>query len=106
MSHPLPCLVAEAGRDQLIIAPHRAIEEYQRSAGKPGLEIVGDVSAGSQKIQIFAGCPVTDAKSERVARAIASRGVILAFQVPRAFAGKGAPQNVDAGGASTRHRPL
>src|ERR1700694_3866599 len=98
MSHALPCLVAEAGRDQLIIAPHRAIEEYQRSAGKPGLEIVRDLSAGSEKIKIFAGRPVTDAKSERVACAIASRGMILAFQVPRAFAGNGERQDLDAGG--------
>src|SRR6266446_1532180 len=98
MSHALPCLVAEAGCDQLVIAPHRAIEEYQRSAAETGLEIVRDMGAGSKKIKTFAGCPVADAKSERVACAIAPRGVILAFQVPRALAGNSERQDFDAGG--------
>ena len=30
MAHALPGLVAEAGRDQLVVAPHRAVEEHQR----------------------------------------------------------------------------
>src|SRR5260370_18463220 len=95
MSHALPCLVAEAGCDQLVIAPHRAIEEYQRSAAETGLEIVRDMGAGSKKIKTFAGCPVADAKSERVACAIAPRAAILAFQLPRARPGTSTGQHVD-----------
>src|SRR6266571_3403919 len=98
MSHALPCLVAEAGRDQLVIAPHRAIEEYQSGAGKPGLEFFRHLSAGSEKIEMFAGRPVADTKSERIARAIISRRVNFAFQVPRALAGNRERQDLDAGG--------
>ena len=35
MSHALSRLLAEAGGDQLIVAPHRAVEEDQRRAVEP-----------------------------------------------------------------------
>ena len=40
MSHGLPGLGAKARRDQFVIAPHRAIEEDQRCARKPGFQFV------------------------------------------------------------------
>jgi len=60
MSHALPCLVAEARCDQFVVAPHRAIEEDQRRAGNPGLEVVGDLGAGGEEIEILARCLVTN----------------------------------------------
>src|SRR6266403_718887 len=102
MSHALPCLVAEAGSDQLVIPPHRAIEEYQRGAGKPGLEFVRHLSAGGKKIQRFACRLVADTKPERIARAIGPGGVSLPFQIPRALAGNGEWQDLDAGARTIR----
>src|SRR6266478_7424236 len=51
MSHALSGLVAEAGRDQFVVAPHRAIEEDQRRTGKARLQIVVDGRAGGEKIE-------------------------------------------------------
>src|SRR5207253_1953146 len=87
MSHALPCLVAKTGRDQFVIAPHRAIEEDQRRAGKPRLQIVIDGRAGGEKVEVLAGSLVANPKPNRIARAIVGGGVSLAFQIPRAFAG-------------------
>src|SRR5258707_13764998 len=106
MSHALSRLVAEAGRDQLVVAPHRAIEEYQRGAGKPGFEIVSDAGAGSKKIEIFAGGPVTDAKPKRIACTVVSPGVNLSFQIPRAFAGDGERQDLYSRGRPVRQGRL
>src|SRR4030081_17637 len=100
MSHALPCLVAEASRDQLVVAPHRAIEEDQRGAGKPGLEIVSYPGASREKVEILARRPVADAKSKRVAHPNVSGGVDLSLQIPRALAGNGEWQNLDAGSRS------
>src|SRR5258708_38141183 len=97
MSHVSPGLVAEAGGNQLVVAPHRAIEEDQRRAGEPGFQLIGDVSAGGKKIEIFSRRLVADPKPERVACAIISAGVSLAFQIPRAFAGDGERLDLDAG---------
>src|ERR1700682_4844053 len=97
MSHALPCLVAEAGRDQFVIAPHRAIEEDQRRAGKPRLEIVVDGRAGGEKIEVLAGGLVTNPKPDCVARDMISGGMNLSFQIPRALAGNGKWQDFDAG---------
>src|SRR5216683_4786672 len=102
MSHALPCLAAEAGGDQLVVAPHRAIEEDQGGAGKPGLEIVGYAGAGREKVEIFACRPVDNTKSKRIASPGASGGVDLSFQIPRALAGNGEWQNLDAGARSIR----
>src|ERR1700733_11358731 len=97
MSHALPGLVAEAGLNQLVIAPDRAVEEDQRRAGEPGLEIVGYAGAGGEKIEIPGRRLVGDPKPERVARAIVAAGVSLAFQIPGAFAGNGERQDLNAG---------
>src|ERR1700687_1144189 len=97
MSHALPCLAAEAGGDQFVVAPHRAIEEDQRGAGKPGLEIVSYAGASRKKVEIFAGRLVTDAKPERVAWPGVSGGMDLSFQIPRALAGNGEWQDLDPG---------
>src|SRR5258708_5639606 len=77
MSHVSPGLVAEAGGNQLVVAPHRAIEEDQRRAGKPGFQLIGDVSAGGKKIEIFSRRLVADPKPERVARAVIPTGMKL-----------------------------
>src|ERR1019366_2673291 len=106
MSHALPCLVAEAGRDQLVVAPHRAIEEDQGGAGKPGLEIVRHFSAGGEKIEILARRPVADAKPKRVAGTVVSTGVNLALQIPRAFAGNRERQNLETGRRTVRQSRL
>src|SRR5258708_22512935 len=96
MANALPCLAAEAGGDQFVVAPHRAIEEDKRGAGKPGLEIVGYAGAGRKKVEIFARCLVDDAKPEGVARPGFAGGMDLSFQIPRALAGNGQRQNLDA----------
>src|SRR5882672_10837890 len=102
MSHALSRLAAEAGRDQLVVAPHRAIEEDQRGAGKPGLEIVGYARAGREKVEILARYPVDDAKSKCIAHPRFSGGVDLSFHIPRALAGNGEWQNLDAGSSTIR----
>src|SRR5260221_7963695 len=102
MSHALPCLAAEAGGDQFVVAPHRAIEEDQRGAGKSGLEIVGYAGAGCEKVEILARRLVDDTKSKRIARPGISGGVDLSFQIPRALAGNGEWQNLDAGSRPIR----
>src|SRR5437879_12647596 len=102
MSHALPCLAAEAGCDQLVVAPHRAIEEDQWRAGKPGPEIVSYAGASRKKVEIFARRLFTDAKPERVAWPSVSGGMDLSFQIPRAFAGNGEWQNLDAGPRAIR----
>src|SRR6266404_3686331 len=102
MSHALSRLAAEAGRDQLVVAPDRAIEEDQRGAGKPGLEVVGYAGAGREKVEILARRPVDDAKSKRVTHPRVSGGVDLSFQIPRALAGNGEWQNLDAGSRPIR----
>ena len=55
MSHAFARLVAEACCDQLVVAPHRAIEEDQGRAGKPRLEIVSYIRAGGEKFRILSG---------------------------------------------------
>src|SRR6266404_7836801 len=102
MSHALPCLVAKASRDQLVVAPYRAIEEDQRGAGKPVLEIVSYAGASREKVEILARRPVADAKSKRVARPNVSGGVDLSLQIPRALAGNGEWQDLDAGSSTIR----
>jgi hypothetical protein len=97
MSHVLSGLVAEAGPDQFVIAPHRAIEEDQRRAGQPRLQIVVDGRAGGEKIEVLAGSLVANPKPDCVARTVVARGINLAFQIPRAFAGNGEWQDFDAG---------
>src|SRR5260370_30280331 len=102
MSHALSCLAAEAGRDQFVVAPHRAIEEDQRGAGKPGLEIVSYAGAGGEKIEMLARRLVADAKPERVAHPGVPGGMVLSFQIPRALAGNGEWQNLDPGPRAIR----
>src|SRR6266403_864727 len=97
MSHALPCLAAEAGCDQLVVAPHRAIEEDQGRAGKPGFQIVGYAGAGREKVEILVRRLVADAKPERVAHPNVPGGMVLSFQIPRALARNGEWQNLDAG---------
>src|SRR5689334_22768265 len=89
MSHALPGLGAEAGRDHLVVAPHRAVEEHQRGACKPRLQLRGDMGAGGDEVEIFARSRLADAKTERVAGAVAAAGMRLAFQIPGALAGYG-----------------
>src|ERR1700737_777816 len=106
MSHALPCLAAEAGRDQFVVAPHRAIEEDQRGAGKPGLEIVSYAGASREKVEILARRTFADAKSKRVAHRNVSGGMDRSFQIPRAFAGNGERQDLDARSRAVRQSRL
>src|SRR3984893_18831783 len=106
MSHALPCLAAEAGRDQFVVAPHRAIEEDQRGAGKPGLEIVSYAGASRKKVEILARRTFADAKSKRVAHRNVSGGMDRSFQIPRALAGNGERQDLDARSRAIRQSRL
>ena len=97
MSHALSSLVAEARRDQLIIAPHRAIKEHQRRTGKPGLEFIADAGAGGDEVEEFSASFVLDAKTQRIAGAVIAAGVNFAFEIPGAFAGDREGQDLDPG---------
>src|SRR5215472_11513640 len=87
--HALSGLGSQARRDQFVVAPHRPVEEQQRCAVKPRLQLIGDIGAGGDEVEVLAPCLVADAQAERVARTIAAAGMHLAFEVPGAFAGYG-----------------
>src|SRR5258707_3792857 len=89
MSHLLSGLVAKAGRDQFVVAPHRAIEEDQRRAGKARLQILIDGRAGGEEKEVFAAILVANQEPDCVARAVVSGGVNLTLQIPSAFARNG-----------------
>src|SRR5580692_6954660 len=97
MSHALSCLAAQASHDQLVVAPHRAIEENQGRAGKPRPQIVRDAGDSRKKIEILARRLVADAEPKRVTRSGVPGGMSLSFKIPRALAGNGERQNLDAG---------
>src|SRR5947207_9861516 len=97
MAHPLSRLGAEALDDQFIVAPHGAVEEYQRGARQARFEIVGHVSAGGQEIEVLAAALVQNPKPERIARAVAARRMRLAFEIPRALAGNREGKDFHAG---------
>src|SRR5258706_12403333 len=84
MSHALSGLVAEPGRDQFVVAPHRAIEEHQRRAGKARLQILIDAGAGGEKIEVFAASLVANQEPDCVARAVVSGGGGPPFPLPPA----------------------
>src|SRR6266436_926999 len=106
MSHGLSGLVAEARGDQLIVAPHRAIEEHQRRAGKPCFELIGDAGAGGDEIEEFSVSPVLDAKADRVAAAVIAARMSPAFQIPGAFAGDGKGEDFYPRGRAVRQPRL
>src|SRR5258706_7449902 len=70
MSHAWSGLVAEAGRDQFVVAPHRAIEEDQRRAGKARLQILIDGRAGGEEKEVLAASLVANPEPDCVARAV------------------------------------
>jgi len=98
VSHALAGLGAEAGGDQLVVAPHRAVEEHQRGAVQPRFQLVIDLGAGGEEIEMLARGLVADAKAERVAGPVIAAGMRFALQIPRALAGDGEGQDLDAGG--------
>src|SRR5437763_763036 len=98
MAHALPGLGTKPGPDQFVVAPNSAVEKNQRRAGDPLSEIVGDLGAGGEEIEIFAGRLLRDAKAERIAFAVVSGRVKMAFQVPGAFARNRERQDLDARG--------
>src|SRR3984893_4907212 len=102
MSHALSGLAAETQSDQLVVAPHCTIEKDQRRAAEPGFEFRRHSRAGRQEIEMLARRLVADPQTVRVACAVVSGGVSLSLQVPRALAGNGEWQNLDAGGRSIR----
>ncbi len=98
MSHALSGLGAEAGHDHLVVAPDRAIEEQERGAGKPRFQLVGDMGAGGDEVEMPARGLVADAKAERVAGAVIAAGMRLALEIPGALAGHGEGLDLDAAG--------
>src|SRR5579871_210451 len=102
MSHRLPGFVREAGCDQLIIAPYRAVEEHERRARNPRPQLVGHLSAGRQKIEIPGRRLVGNAKAQSVPNAIFNT---LALQIPGALARDREGQNFDSAARSIgKHR--
>src|SRR5579872_610478 len=102
MSHRLPGFVRQAGCDQLIIAPYRAVEEHERRALNPRPQVVGHLSAGRQKIEILGRRLVGNAKAQRVPNAIFNP---LALQIPGALARNREGQNFDSRARSIgKHR--
>ena len=81
-----------------VIAPYRSVEEDRGGALQPSPQIVGNAGAGCQKKHMLAARFVADTKSKRVTGAVVASRMSLAFQVPRAFAGNGERQDLDAGG--------
>ncbi len=70
MAHPLAGLGAEAGCDQFVVAPQRAVKEDQRSALKTLFELWGKRGAGREKIEIFTAGFIGDPQPKRIARLI------------------------------------
>src|SRR5947209_2561312 len=97
MSHRMTCLVAESRRDQLVIAPHRAVEEYHRRALDALLQLLGHAGAGRQEIEIGAAGLVANAKPERIAEAIIAGWMRLSLQIPRTLAGHMERQHLKTG---------
>src|SRR6185312_3972604 len=95
--HALAGLGTEAGGDQFVVAPHCAVEEYQRGAVEPRFQLVIDVGAGGEEIEMLVRGLVEDAKAERVAGSVVAAGMRLALQIPGALAGDGEGQDFDAG---------
>src|SRR6202030_1691981 len=106
MSHALPGLVTETGLDQLIVPPHRAVEEHQRCALQPRFKVFSDRCAGGKEIKEFARGLVADAQAERIARAVLRGRMRLAFEIPRALAGHLKGQDFDAARCTVRQRWL
>src|SRR6185437_14743931 len=98
MAHALAGLVAEAGYDQFVVAPHRAVEEDRRSAFEPRFQIVSDVGTGSEEVKMLAARLVADPKSQRVADPVGTGGMRLAFQIPCALARHPKGHDLDARG--------
>ena len=110
MSHALSGLAAEPGRDHLIVAPHRAVEEDQRRAGQPRLEIVGHSRAGGDEIEIFAARLVLNPQAERVAGAVAAGRMALPsrYQAPLPGTSNGStsrPEGEPSGRAGSKAFP-
>src|SRR5258706_3299726 len=80
MSHVLSGLVAKAGRDQFVVAPHRAIEEDQRRAAKARLQILIHGPAGGGGKKVFAAILVANQEPECGALAVVDRGARVTHQ--------------------------
>src|ERR1700719_756304 len=97
MSHALARLGAEAGQDQLIVAPYRAVEEHERGAVKPRFQLIVDVGAGGEEVEMLIRGLVANVEAERVAGPVIAAGMRLALEIPGALAGDGKGQDFDAG---------
>src|SRR5580693_9261094 len=102
MPHALAGLGAEAGQDQLIVAPYRAVEEHERGAVEPRFQLVIDVGAGGEEVEMLVRGLVAEAKAERVAGPVIATGMRLALEIPGALAGDGEGQDFDAGRRAVR----
>src|SRR5690242_4610111 len=96
MSHALSGLGAEAGHDQLVVPPDGAIEEQERGAGKARFQIVRDMGAGRDEVEMPARCLVANEEAQRVAGAVIAAGMRLALEIPGALAGYGEGFDLDA----------
>src|SRR6516165_12018897 len=96
MPHALPGLGAEACGNQLVVAPDRAVEEYERRAGDPRFQLVGDLAASRDEIEIFARRLVADAKPYGVAVTLPAAGRGFVSQIPCNLAGNAKGQDFQA----------
>src|ERR1700761_5909877 len=106
MPHAPAGLGAEACRDQLVVPPYRSVEQNERGAGKPGLQRVGHLGAGGQKVEMLIRSLVADAKPERVACTVIAARMGPAFQIPGALAGDGKGQDLEPGRCAAGQRRL
>src|SRR6185312_15561383 len=70
MPHAAPGLAAEAGADHLVVAPQRAVEEQERGAAEPRLELVVERGAGRHVVEALAGRRRRDVEADGVLRAL------------------------------------
>ena len=96
VAHALSGLLAEPGDNQFVVAPHRAVEEDERRALDPRLQIVGDAGAGGEEEEIFAARLVCNAQSQRVTCCIVATWMGLALKIPCALAGNRKGQHLKA----------
>src|SRR5690348_2929752 len=98
MPHALSSLGAEAGHDHLVVPPDRAIEEQERGAGKARFQLLRDMGAGGDEVEVPACLFLADEQAERVAGTVIAAGMRLALQIPGALAGHREGLDLDTAG--------
>src|SRR5215471_21104619 len=80
--HALPSLGGKPIRDQFVVAPDGAVKEQERRSCEAGPQLVGDMGAGGNEIEMLVCRLVADTKPERVAFAVAALWVGRLPQIP------------------------